>query len=164
MYTNWLIGCTVVLLLLGCERQVNNSVTLVYQGAQCGTTEPSMVWLSTEKELIEIFNKASGTSITLPQNESQVQYTDTMPKMELDKYYYIYVSSGMQPSAGYQIVASGNTFNIVKSVAQLPIELKKPQPGTMQAMMTTVPCAIIEIDKGNFKVVDAMGIQLTRIP
>lgn len=88
------------------------------------------------------------------------------PRIEFGTRRAVLVALGEKPTTGYSVAPAADGFVITGERARLTVERMSPPPDSVQAQVTTSPCALITIPRGGYStlvVQDAEGPDLARI-
>ncbi len=107
----------------------------VLNANQCGFAQQNLVYISSDKQLRQLFKQRFNSPIKKLDN---IDFTSSA---------LILVSMGQQPSSGYSIQLKSPDALVKNNTLSIDINFKKPSADSFNAQILTSPCALYKIDK-----------------
>ncbi|MBV1882359.1 MAG: protease complex subunit PrcB family protein [Pseudomonadales bacterium] len=158
------VGVYVTFLLLVACNTTNEPlvVTAVYGSSQCFVNQQQISKIKTQQELTVLMDKGLAPiqrRLRVGAKPEAVPPVDSV-NVDFEKHDVYLISQGSKSSAGYSIKLASEVATIENDTLILPIEIKQPRRGTMQAQLMTSPCLVISLPKARYSKVLAGNLQL----
>ena len=134
-----LLACSLHVVSACSHQQV--AVQTIFSSNDCAIKEPTLKSINTSVELKELFQSMSAKLF---------QSAITVPEVNHKKQSLVLYAVGQKPSSGYTIELYSNEAVIKKQTLYLPVRLKSPQKGSLQAQVLTSPCQLYALPKVDF--------------
>jgi hypothetical protein len=147
------LGASACLLLGACQMQAQPtpgaavpSVTelqplTIYASASCGQPRPSVRMLTDQASLTQVIE---GGRLLGAEPKST-------PLVDFASNTVVMLSMGQQPTAGYLVSVTAASVHLASRALTVNTLWKLPEPGSMQAMVITHPCAVFGLPRGDYR-------------
>ncbi len=133
----WIMMLMVFYASSACSHQQSSDKTLaiqsVYGSNNCAVNKTTLKQINSQSELqyfLQLMPKNFGTDKILT------------PDIDFEKQMLILYALGKKPSSGYSIELYKSDALFIKQTLYLPVRIKQPASGSMQAQVMTSPCKI----------------------
>ena len=130
-----LLVCYLVYISSACSHQ-QVPVQTIFSSNDCALREQVIKSIHTPAELTEIIQSK-------PVNFSQTP--QVLPEVDFDKQSLVLYALGQKPTAGYSIELYRDEASIKEQTLYLPVRVKSPEAGSVQAQVITSPCQIYSL-------------------
>lgn len=136
----WLLLTCLVIAASACSQQRVHLQT-IYSSNDCALREPVIRSIHSPAELTEIIQSK-------PVNFSQAPLV--LPEVDYDKQSLVLYALGQKPTAGYSIELYRDEASIKEQTLYLPVRVKSPEAGSVQAQVITSPCQIYSLPHSDY--------------
>lgn len=136
----WLLLTCLVIAASACSQQRVHLQT-IYSSNDCALREPVIRSIHSPAELTEIIQSK-------PVNFSQTPLV--LPEVDYDKQSLVLYALGQKPTAGYSIELYRDEASIKEQTLYLPVRVKSPEAGSVQAQVITSPCQIYSLPHSDY--------------
>jgi hypothetical protein len=135
-----LLICCLVYAASACsQKQVR--LQTIYSSNNCALVEQTIRTFHTSSELDQFIR-------SLPRNFSQSPVSP--PEVDFEKQSLLLYATGQKPTSGYSIELYHEAAIIKQQVIYLPVRVRKPEAGSVQAQVITSPCQIYSFPKADY--------------
>lgn len=134
-----LISCLLCITSACSQKQVR--LQTIYSSNNCALQEQTIRSFNAASELDEFLQ-------SLPRNFSQSPVS--LPEVDYKKQSLLLYASGQKPTSGYSIELYHEAATIKQQVLYLPVRVRKPATGSVQAQVITSPCQIYSLPKADY--------------
>jgi hypothetical protein len=113
----------------------------VYSSNNCALREQAIMSFHSLSELNQFLQSAPG-------NFSQAPLT--LPEIDYDSQTLLLYAAGQKPTSGYSIELYNDEAVIKDQILYLPVRLRKPEAGGVQAQVVTSPCQIYTLPVADY--------------
>ena len=136
----WLLLICLVIAASACSQQRVHLQT-IYSSNDCALREQVIKSIYTPAELTEIIQSK-------PVNFSQTPLV--LPEVDFDKQSLVLYAIGQKPTAGYSIELYRDEASIKEQTLYLPVRVKSPEAGSVQAQVITSACQIYSLPHSDY--------------
>lgn len=136
----WLLICCLVSIISACLQQQVRLQT-VYSSNDCTVREQTVMSFHSPSELNQFIQ-------SMPGNFSQAPLA--LPELDYDSQTLLLYALGQKPTAGYSIELYRDEAVIDDQILYLPIRVKQPEAGAVQAQVLTSPCQIYTLPVADY--------------
>lgn len=135
-YIKWMIP-PCLLVVSACNHQPASEITLViqpvYSSNVCALDEPVLKRITSQAEFNQLLQ-------SMPKNFGMHEMFE--PEINFEKEMLILYGIGKKPSSGYSINLYKSDAVLKDNKLYLPIQIKSPASGSVQAQMISSPCKV----------------------
>ncbi len=135
-----LLWVSLCILLTACNYQ-QLPIKSVYSSNNCAINTQTIRAINNAAELAQLFDKKPKG---FPDTGA------TLPKTDYSKQSLVLVALGQKPSSGFSIELYQQHAIVKDNKLYLPIRIRQPEKGSLQAQVITSPCQIFSIPKAEF--------------
>lgn len=137
-------------------RQANGQpgIEILYSSQQCGRSQasPSATWIDNTRQL--------ETRVTQIRSTLLGGKPLALPEPDFQHEIALLVEMGQQPTAGYRIALTGvGDLHITHDKAHLALDWIHPPDGAIVAQITSSPCLLLKLERGNYTSVQVLNRQ-----